>query len=575
MKVKGISYRTLWVKPGDPGTLQVIDQRFLPHEFVVEELKSSEEVARAIREMHVRGAPLIGAAAAYGVYFALRETSSGPSSEERLQEALRELRASRPTAVNLEWAIQRELQAIQGKRSAEEKIEAAFKTAGEIADEDVRNCQKIGEHGLKLIQEIAARKKGRPVNILTHCNAGWLACVDWGTATAPIYLAFDRDLPVHVWVEETRPRNQGASLTAWELLQHGVPHTVVVDSAAGHLMQQGLVDLVLVGTDRTTRTGDVANKIGTYLKALAANAHGIPFYAAVPSSSIDWSLREGVREIPIEERSPDEVKYIQGLADGKIKKVLLTPEKSPAKNYAFDVTPRRLVTGLITERGISEASEAGLLRLFPEKGEESPGREEGVVKFQCRWIEAEPPSGDEAAQLVRLRNRLFKLGLIGVYRNGVAFGNVSVRLPGSEEFIISGTQTGGIAELDRRHLTRVTSFDLERNSLTCRGEVKASSESLTHAALYSVSSEINAILHVHHPELWKRLLRQVPATAEGVPYGTPEMAREVARLFRDSDLAEKRILVMAGHEEGIIAFGKDLEEAASVLLSHFEEKTKV
>jgi hypothetical protein len=334
-------------------------------------------------------------------------------------------------------------------------------------------------------------------------------------------------------------------------------------------MQRGLVDLVLVGTDRTTYTGDVANKIGTYMKALAAKEHHVPFYVALPSSSIDWKLRDGVKEIPIEERSPDEVRYVQGLSEGRVQRVLVTPERSAAKNYAFDVTPRGLVTGLITERGICEASEAGILALFPEKKLRSSGRDEGVVKFNCEWIQDNAPSEKEVEALTRWRNHLHELGLIGVYKDGVGFGNLSVRMGTSGQFLISGTQTGHLPALNRNHYTRVVDFNLEKNSVTCRGPVKASSESLTHAALYAVSPEIKAILHVHHHGLWSELLHQVPTTAEGIAYGTPAMAREVARLYRASSLAKKKILVMAGHEEGIVTLGKDLEEAAQVLLSYF------
>ncbi len=276
--------------------------------------------------------------------------------------------ATRPTAVNLEWAAKRQLTAVAAAGdSMEAKVEAARETAQEIADEDADFCRRIGEHGVELIAEASRRKRGEPVNVLTHCNAGWLAFVDYGTATAPIYAAHDRGIPVHVWVDETRPRNQGARLTAWELGEHGVPHTIIADNVGGHLMQHGLVDLVITGTDRTTYTGDVANKIGTYLKALAARDNDIPFYVALPSSTFDWEMRDGVAEIPIEQRDSTEVRMISGLCDGESVTVLLTPEESPAANYAFDVTPARLVTGLITERGICAASEEGVLGLYPEK----------------------------------------------------------------------------------------------------------------------------------------------------------------------------------------------------------------
>jgi methylthioribose-1-phosphate isomerase len=369
MKVHGKHYRTIWLHSGDPTIVQIIDQRHLPHQFVIEDLTTVEEVARAIKDMHVRGAGLIGATAGFGMYLAALAASR--SSTEAFMADLKHsgdrLRATRPTAVNLEWAVKRQLAAIaKAGPDIEVMIDAALQTAQTIADEDADYCRRLGEHGKTLIEEISAKKGGEPVNVLTHCNAGWLAFVDYGSATAPIYAAHDEGIAVHVWVDETRPRNQGARLTAWELGQHGVPHTVVADNVGGHLMQHGLVDLVIVGTDRTLYTGDVANKIGTYLKALAAHDNDIPFYVALPSSTFDWEKRDGVREIPIEQRDATEVKYAQGLFDGEIVQVLLTPADSPAANYAFDVTPARLVTGLITERGICEASEEGTLDLFPE-----------------------------------------------------------------------------------------------------------------------------------------------------------------------------------------------------------------
>jgi methylthioribose-1-phosphate isomerase len=277
-----------------------------------------------------------------------------------------QLNNSRPTAVNLAWAVQKQIQAIKGVKTLQDKIKAAFQMAKEIADFDAGSCKKIGEHGLKLIKDISTRKKGKTVNILTHCNAGWLAFVDYGTALSPIYQAFDKGIDVHVWVDETRPRNQGASLTAWELGQHNVPHTIIPDNVGGHLMQHSMVDIVIVGSDRTTFTGDVANKVGTYLKALAAKDNHIPFYVALPSSTIDWEMENGVTEIPIEKRGDEEVRYIDGLCDGEVKRVLLTPQDSPAANYAFDVTPARLVTGLITERGICKAEKGSIMELFPE-----------------------------------------------------------------------------------------------------------------------------------------------------------------------------------------------------------------
>lgn len=367
MKANGKHYRTIWVDTEAPQIVKVIDQRFLPHKFLVENLTTVDEVAVAIQEMHIRGAGLIGATAGYGMYLsALR------GEPEKFMETLmadgEKLKATRPTAVNLAWAVERQLETIRATQGdIEAKIKVARETAAAIADEDAEFCRRIGNHGVKLIEAISQRRSGDTVNILTHCNAGWLAFVDYGSATAPIYAAHERGVKLHVWVDETRPRNQGARLTAWELGQHGIPHTVIADNVGGHLMQHGLVDLVIIGSDRTTSTGDVANKIGTYLKALAAHDNQIPFYVALPSSTIDWKSRDGLKDIPIEQRDGREVKFIQGLHDGTIKQVLLTPENSPAVNYGFDVTPARLVTGLITERGICDASESGIMDLYPEK----------------------------------------------------------------------------------------------------------------------------------------------------------------------------------------------------------------
>jgi methylthioribose-1-phosphate isomerase len=370
MNVKGKHYRTIWLHESNPTIVQIIDQRHLPHRFVIEELKTVEDVARAIKDMHVRGAGLVGATAGFGMYLAALSASrtSRQAFMTDLKRAGDRLQATRPTAVNLEWATKRQLAAIESAGpNIEAMIEAALQTAQTIADEDAEYCRRLGEHGKAIINKISAQKGGEPVNVLTHCNAGWLAFVDYGSATAPIYAAHDEGTAVHVWVDETRPRNQGARLTAWELEQHGVAYTVVADNVGGHLMQHDKVDLVITGTDRTLYTGDVANKIGTYLKALAAHDNGIPFYVALPSSSFDWEKRDGAREIPIEQRDATEVKYIQGLYAGEIVQVLLTPTESAAANYAFDVTPARLVTGLITERGLCPATEEGVLSLFPEK----------------------------------------------------------------------------------------------------------------------------------------------------------------------------------------------------------------
>lgn len=367
MNVNGKPTRTIWRHPQNPGIVQIIDQRALPHAFVIEDLTSVEHVVRAIREMHVRGAGLIGATAGFGMYLAAIEAADVADAPAFIRESGNQLKATRPTAVNLAWAVARMESALRGTESPHERIAMALRTATSIAEEDATSCQSIGRHGVSLIETIHRQKNGAPVQILTHCNAGWLAFVDHGSATSPIYEAHDRGLAVHVWVDETRPRSQGSKLTAWELGQHGVPHTIIADNTGGHLLQHGMVDLVIVGTDRTTRTGDVANKIGTYLKALAARDNGIPFYVALPSSSFDWDMRDGLQEIPIEERGAEEVKYADGLADGRHVEVLVAPAGSPAANFGFDVTPARLVTGLITERGICAANESDILRLFPEK----------------------------------------------------------------------------------------------------------------------------------------------------------------------------------------------------------------
>lgn len=366
MKVKNNHYRSIWIKEGNDKIIQIIDQRALPYEFVLEDLSSIDEVATAIKDMHLRGAPLIGVAAAYGMYLATLEALQNSDFDDYIFNSAEKLKVTRPTAVNLSWAIEKQLKAIKKGVSIDEKIAIAFKTANKIADEDADNCKKIGENGIKIIEEISKKKKRKKVNILTHCNAGWLACVDYGTATSSIYAAFDKGIKVHVWVDETRPRNQGSRLTAWELEQHGVPHTIITDNTSGHLMHQGLVDIVIVGSDRVTSTGDAANKIGTYPLALAAKDNNVPFYVAIPSSSFDWEMKDGIKEIPIEQRNPDEVKYIQGLCEDSIKNILLTPAKSPAVNYAFDVTPARLITGIITERGICKANKKGIFKLYPE-----------------------------------------------------------------------------------------------------------------------------------------------------------------------------------------------------------------
>jgi methylthioribose-1-phosphate isomerase len=360
VRIGGEAWRTIWVAD-DGETVEVIDQTRLPHALRVAALRTLADAERAIREMWVRGAPLIGVTAAYGVCLALREDPS----DTGLARARERLLATRPTAVNLRWALDALGDALADVPPAE-RVAAAYRRAGALADEDAALCRAIGEHGAALLEEASRRRRGEPVEVLTHCNAGWLATVDWGTALAPVYVAHDRGVPVHVWVDETRPRSQGA-LTAWELGQHGVPHTVIVDNAGGHLMRTGRVHLCLTGSDRTTATGDVCNKIGTVLKALAARDTGVPFYVALPHSTIDWTLEDGAK-IPIEERDPAEVSRVWGRADsGETLAVCVVPEGSPVANPAFDVTPARLVTGLVTERGVCEASREGLLTLYPER----------------------------------------------------------------------------------------------------------------------------------------------------------------------------------------------------------------
>ncbi|MFP4537000.1 MAG: S-methyl-5-thioribose-1-phosphate isomerase [Dichotomicrobium sp.] len=362
MRVRSTHYRTIWVAE-DGWSVAIIDQTKLPFSFETARLTTLDDAARAIRTMQVRGAPLIGATAAYGVCLALR----ADASDAALEAACETLLATRPTAVNLRWALD-EMRAAVRNQPRENRVAAAYARAAELCNEDVETCRQIGANGLPLIREAAERKPGETVNILTHCNAGWLACVDWGTALAPIYMAHDAGLSVHVWVDETRPRNQGAALTAFELGGHGVPHTIVADNAGGHLMQAGQVDMCITGTDRTTASGDVANKIGTYLKALAAKDNGVPFYVALPGSTIDWTLTRGA-DIPIEERGADEVTRMSGrTTGGEVVSVEISAPGSPAANPSFDVTPARLVSGLITERGLCPATPDGLAELFPERG---------------------------------------------------------------------------------------------------------------------------------------------------------------------------------------------------------------
>jgi len=367
MQVNGKNFHTIWVHPGNKRIIQVIDQRKLPFEFQVVDLKNPADTFEAIKNMTVRGAPLIGVTGAYGIYLGLINGKE-ENWKTSLVNSADYLKSARPTAVNLAILIDEMVELLTGCKTIEAACEMALNEANRMKLREIHWSEAIGDFGCALIEAISKKKNGQPVNILTHCNAGWLACIDWGTATAPIYKAFQKQIPLHVWVDETRPRNQGARLTAWELSQEGVSHTVIPDNAGGHLMQHGLVDICIVGSDRTTSTGDVANKIGTYLKALAAFDNNIPFYVALPSSSIDFAMKDGIREIPIEQRDAEEVSWMEGkLENGQIGKIRIVNEQSPVANYGFDVTPAKYVTGLITERGICKANEEDILNLFPQK----------------------------------------------------------------------------------------------------------------------------------------------------------------------------------------------------------------
>jgi methylthioribose-1-phosphate isomerase len=367
MQVGNKNYQSIWLDESDPSVVRVIDQQKLPFSFEICELRSVEDVYAAIRDMTVRGAPLIGAAGAFAVYLATLEMNPATNIWQHLNNAARYIASSRPTAVNLSWAVDHVREIINGRPCGKPIREAALEAALDICKMEIENCRAIGNHGLPLIEKISKKKKGAPVNILTHCNAGWLACIDYGTVTAPIYFAHDAGISVHVWVDETRPRNQGARLTAWELGQAGVPHTLIVDNTGGHLMQHGMVDIVLVGCDRATASGDVANKIGTYMKALAANDNNIPFYSVFPSTSFDFGITDGITEIHVEERDPEEVTTISGIAGKDVIAVRICPEKTKALNYGFDVTPARYITGLITEKGICRAEEKDIKKMFSDK----------------------------------------------------------------------------------------------------------------------------------------------------------------------------------------------------------------
>jgi methylthioribose-1-phosphate isomerase len=367
MKIGNQNYQSIWIDESDPAIVRVIDQQKLPFFFEIKDLRSVDDVFNAIDNMTVRGAPLIGATGAFGIYLATLEINAQTNIREHLSNAARYLISCRPTAVNLSWAVNYVMGKLKNVDSPASLTKSALDAALEICEIEKENCRQIGKHGLKLIESLSKKKKGAPVNILTHCNAGWLACIDYGTVTAPIYLAHEKGIPVHVWVDETRPRNQGAKLTAYELGQNSIPYTLIPDNSGGYLMQQKQVDIVIVGSDRTTRRGDVANKIGTYLKALAAFDNRVPFYCALPSSSIDFNISDGMKEIVIEERDPEEVTNVSGFAEGKIKSVRICPEDTVAVNYGFDITPARLITGLITEKGICMAAEKDIKEMFSYK----------------------------------------------------------------------------------------------------------------------------------------------------------------------------------------------------------------
>ena len=368
MKIDDKNYQSIWIHKSDPSIIQVIDQRYLPFQLLVKNLQTPEDVVHAISDMLVRGAPLIGVTAAFGVYLAVLKYRNSENANQLIQEAANKIKTSRPTAVNLSFAVNKQLEAIDKVQKADEKLHLSLDIAVQFMQDEILASKKIGNYGKNILEQIALKKNGEPVNILTHCNAGWLATVDYGTATAPIYMAHNPGVPVHVWVDETRPRNQGARLTSWELGKHGVPNSIIVDNAGGHLMQTGKVDVVIVGSDRTALNGDTANKIGTYLKALAAKDNNIPFYIALPVSTIDRSLEKGLNHIPIEERSAEEIHYMEGLnSQNKLERIKITPENSTTVNYGFDVTPARLITGLITNKGICKATSNDIQQLLQPK----------------------------------------------------------------------------------------------------------------------------------------------------------------------------------------------------------------
>ena len=564
MNINGRHYRTIWLKEPEYRIVQIINQQALPFKFEIFDLYTVDDVCKAIRDMYVRGAGLIGAAAAFGMYLAALKASDATFNDD-MTAAARLLKNTRPTASNLAWAADR--MAFAGySGTLEQKIEKARLEANAIADEDAGHCRRIGLHGLEIIKNIAQKKEGEPVRILTHCNAGWLAFVDHGSALSPVYAAFDQGINVHVWVDETRPRNQGAFLTAWELGQHGVSHDLITDNAGGHLMQHGLVDIVITGADRVTRQGDAANKIGTYLKALAAKENNVPFYVALPSSTFDFAMRDGLNEIPIEERDASEVRHIAGkTADGKIETVQICPNSTTARNWGFDVTPARYISGLITERGICRANEKDILSLYPEFA-----HNDGYVKYTALHTPAPAVEALHWAELNKARTQLHRLGVVGVNSQGIGFGNVSIRFKG-EEFLVSGTATGASPELTPAEYCLVESFDLVQNSIVSIGPVQASSEAMTHGAVYHSCPGANCVMHIHSEAVFNGMIRNgCPATAKDAAYGTPEIALSLAQCVQELGTDEGAVY-LAGHEDGVIVWGPTVERALKIILNLYNE----
>jgi len=582
MRINGEYHRTI-ERRGE--TVWILDQRVLPHRVVWQKLCSLQDAVAAIRDMAVRGAGLIGATAAWGMWLAAKEAAHCAPAEfdAAMDDAAGHLTAARPTAGNLARAVHRQMTAMEGELSVEDKVRAALLTATAIADEDAAFCRHIGRHGLALIRAAHEAKLARGeeavVNVLTHCNAGWLAFVDHGSALSPIYAAVDAGIPVHVWVDETRPRNQGAGLTAFELAAHNVSHHLVTDNAGGHLMQHGMVDMVFVGADRVTRRGDAANKIGTYLKALAAHDNHVPFYVVFPSSTFDFSMRDGVAEIPVEERSQDEVRLMTGaLPDNTLAAVRVCPEATPARNFGFDVTPARLITGLLTERGLCPATEAGICELFPEaeagadrlssRADDVTDAQDGVVKFQAAHSVCDLPAAlsHHVARLAKARAGLHDAGLVGL-SGGIGFGNLSCRIPlAFGSFLVTGTGTGAPRELGAADFAVVEASFPTENYLLSSGPVRPSSESMTHAAIYAAREDIGCVIHVHSRDLFARLMaRETPRTPENVAYGTPAMALAVAKLAEE--LPGEGVVVTPGHQDGVFAFGGDPARVTARLLA--------